>query len=74
MDTRQKKIEIDQNLKENGIHVRSMVTNPLSVDQNNGIQIISTTKLDKEQLLVGTTTHGEDVIYVDNTATLEKIV
>ena len=71
MDTRKMDTIPDQSLKENVSHATSMVTNLLSENQINGIQIISTMEPNKEHLLVGTTIHGEDVIYIKNMVTLE---
>ena len=71
MVTRLMNAKPDQSLKETVSHVTSMVTNLLSANQINGIQIISTMEPNKEHLLVGTTIHGEDVIYIKNMVTLE---
>ena len=71
MDTRKMNAELDKSLKEIVSHVTSMVINLVSAYKINRIQIINTMGQDKDHILVGTTTHGEGVVNVENIVTLE---
>lgn len=68
MDTKQVSAKLKLSLRENVLYVTRKDTNPLSVEQRNG-----TLNLDNKNLLVGITTHGIDVTFMENMGTLDQI-